>query len=116
MVTDPTRFRLVLGPQVVVQRRQNVSSIVELALLSPVGRNQDIEPPGCHKACKDDDERNMAYTKTKNVQRIVLEFVKRRVRKAIDDGEDWGGHVAHQGSPEGGNIPVLALANDLVQI
>ena len=58
----------------------------------------------------------MTYTKTENVQRVVLEFVKGWVRKAVDNGEDRGGHVADQGSPEGGNVPILALADNLIEI
>lgn len=58
----------------------------------------------------------MADDKAHDVERIVVEAFKGRVRETEDDCEDGAGDIAQDGSPERRQRPVLATANDGVKI
>ena len=87
-----------------------------MALAAAVGRDKDIVPPGNKEAAGNDDESNVADGETENVQWILAELVEGAVAEAVDDGESGSGDVAEERSPEHRDLPILALANDLVQV
>ena len=51
-----------------------------------------------------------------DVERVVADFVEVRVREGHDDGEDGRRDVLEHGSPEEGDLPVLAAGDDGVEV
>jgi hypothetical protein len=58
----------------------------------------------------------VADAEAENVEGIVAELVEGRIGEAVDDGQRRRGDIAKNEGPEGRNRPVLALADDEVEI
>lgn len=95
---------------------RHVGANVELALVAARRRDEHVEPARGDEAGADDEEGDVTDDKAEDMQRILAQLVKGRVGEAVDDGEDRGGDVADEGGPEGRDAPVLALADDLVEV
>ena len=58
----------------------------------------------------------MSDDETHHVKRIVVEAFEGGIGEAEDDGEDGAGEVSQEGSPDCGQSPVRATANDGVEV
>lgn len=89
---------------------------INLALHSALRGDKGVVPSRQDKSHGDGDENHVGSSKTKNVKGVVTELVEGRVREAVDDGENGGGHVADQRAPKRRDGPVFALSDDFVQV
>lgn len=94
----------------------HVGAPVDLALASARRRDEDVEPLGHDEAEEDEDQGDVADAEAHDVKGVVAEQVEVRVRKAEDDGESRGGDVSEDDGPESGDVPVLPLADDEIEI
>jgi hypothetical protein len=97
-------------------------SVGNMAFVASRRRDEDVEPAGNHEASEESEEYDVADTEAHDMQRVGLTGKRCAgvdevgVGEGVHDGEDWAGDVLHQRAPEDWNVPVLAGADDDVQI
>lgn len=93
-----------------------------VAFIAAAGRDEDVEPARNHEAGEEDDEDDVADCESHDVQRVGLAGQRVAgvdevgVGEGVDDGKNGAGDVFDQRTPDDGDVPVLAGANDDVQI
>jgi hypothetical protein len=93
-----------------------------VAFVAAVGRDEDVEPAWDHEAPEEEQEYDVAHSKAHDVKRIGLSSKGRAgidevgVGERVDDCKNGAGDIFYQGSPDDGNVPVFAGADDDVKV
>ena len=93
-----------------------------MTFVTAVRWDEDVEPARDDETSEEDKQDDVADAKAQDVQRVGLpvegvggvdEF---GVREGIHDRQDGSGDVLDQRTPDHGDVPVLAGADDDVQV
>ena len=93
-----------------------------MAFVAAVRRDEDVEPARYHEATEEDEQYDVADAEAEDMERVgfavqgVAGGDEVRVGEGVYDGEDWSGYVFDQRTPEYRDIPILACADDDVQV
>ena len=79
-------------------------------------RHKHVVVPRQDQSDDGEDQTEMREDEAKDVDRVVAEGPEFGVGETVDDKEDGGRDVADEGAPEHGDVPVLAGADDDVQV
>lgn len=118
-VLDVLHGHLLVPYDAVIPRDSLVSDDLLSHLFSFVDsrrRYEDIIVPWQHESKKYHSQHNMRNDKPRNHERVVPEGVELGIGKAEDDGKHRSTDVAEKHRPEVGDAPVLAPADDCVQV
>ena len=91
-----------------------------VAFVAAIGRDEDVEPAWDHEAAEEEQEYDVAHTEAHDMERVGFSSKGRAgvdevgVGEGVDDCEDGTGDVFYQGSPDDGDVPVLAGTNDYI--
>lgn len=97
-------------------------SVGDVAFVTAVRWDEDIEPARYDEAPEEDEQDDMTNAKAQDVQGVGFAVKRIRgadelwVREGIYDGQDGSGDVLDQRAPDHRDVPVLAGADDDVQV
>lgn len=97
-------------------------SVRNVAFVAAVRRNEDVEPARDHEAAEEEQEYDVADAEAHDVQRVLTAGQGRAgvdevgVGEGVDDCEDGTGDVFDQWTPDDGDVPVFAGADNDVEV
>jgi hypothetical protein len=106
----------------VVRILRNHWGVWDMAFVAARWWDKDVEPAGNHEAREEGEEYDMADSEAHDVQRVSLAGERCArvdevgVGEGVHDSEDGSGDVFYQRTPEDWDVPVLAGADDDIQI
>lgn len=87
-----------------------------LPVVTSLGDDEDIEPSGHHESEHAPHQQEVSDDETHHVEGVVAKPLKGGIGETEDDGEDGAGEVSQEGSPDRGQSPVRATADDSVEV
>lgn len=87
-----------------------------VAFVAAVRRYEDVVKARNEEAAENQNQGKVRNDEAEDIERIVGNRSESRVGEAEDDGQDGSVDVSQQRSPPDWEVPVLALAYNLVEI